>query len=137
MPTLKLTFFDSPQIELDGERIALKTRKTLALFVYIVLTPHPHSRDSLAALFWSEFSSERAFANLRDALRALTQPLGDSWFDIRRHEVVLKQNPLLWVDVLDFQQQLAFGSDHAHASDAACAKCVSPLLAAIDLYRDA
>jgi DNA-binding SARP family transcriptional activator len=136
MASLKLTLFGSPQVELNGERLTFKTRKALALLAYLVVGQQPHSRETLAALFWPEFSSERAFANLRGALRSLTQPLGDSWFDIRRHEVQVRDAPTLWVDVLEFQQLLAQLKGHEHLSDTICEHCCASLLAAIDLYQD-
>jgi len=136
MSSLKLTFFGSPRIELNGAPLELKTRKALALLAYLVVTQHAHSRDTLASIFWPESPSDRASANLRDALWHIKKQLPDDWLDIRRHEVAIKESPGLWVDVLEFQQQLTPSTDHAYASDTACAECVPSLLAALDLYQD-
>jgi DNA-binding SARP family transcriptional activator len=51
MASLKFTVFGSPQIELNGERLTFKTRKVLALLVYLVVSQQPHRRETLAALF--------------------------------------------------------------------------------------
>ena len=136
MPLLKITLLGTPQIELDGEQVVLKTRKALALLVYLVVTQHAHSRETLASIFWPESSADRAFANLRDTLWQLKKALSDDWLDIRRHEVSLKKRPGLWSDVLEFQLQLALSSNHPHASETACDECAPCLLAAVDLYTD-
>ena len=136
MEALQLILFGSPQVERNGVFLQLRTRKALALLVYLAVNTQPQSRETLAALFWPEFSSERAFANLREALRLLKQQLSDYWLDIRRQEITLKTNSALWIDVLEFQRNLAQISAHPHSSDTACADCLASLLAAIDLYRD-
>jgi DNA-binding SARP family transcriptional activator len=47
MFSLKLTVFDSPQIELDGKRLTFKTRKALALLVYLAVSQQPHSHSNI------------------------------------------------------------------------------------------
>ena len=135
MSSLKLTFFGSPQVELDGERIALKTRKALALLAYLVVSRQSHSREALATLFWPEFSSKRAFANLRGALRSLTRQLTDRWFEISRLNVEFKDTPDLWADVFEFQHHCDRVSAHGHGGEIVCDQCFSSVRAAIDLYQ--
>ena len=135
MTSLRLTFFGSPQIELNGDLVRLKTRKALAILAYIVLNKQPQSREKLTSFFWPEFSSDRAFANLRETLRGLKKHLSNHWLDIHRHEVEIMYNPTLWVDVLEFHQYLDQTNRHDHAITP-CDQCMPLLLAAIDLYRD-
>ncbi len=136
MPTLKLTVFGSPQIELNGTPVQLTTRKALALLAYVAVNNQAQSREKLAALFWPDFSSNRAFANLRETLRSLKQALTDHWLDIRRYDVAIRSDSTLSVDVLEFQQLLEQSRNHPHAPNIACAGCVPLLIRAIDLYRD-
>jgi DNA-binding SARP family transcriptional activator len=51
--------------------------KALALLAYLVLEPHPHSRETLAALLWGESPEQEARASLRQALKQLRTGLGD------------------------------------------------------------
>ena len=51
--------------------------KALALLTYLVLEPHPHSRETLATLLWGESPEPEARASLRQALRQLRTGLGE------------------------------------------------------------
>ena len=51
--------------------------KALALLAYLVLEPHPHSRETLAALLWGESPEQEARASLRQALKQLRTGLGE------------------------------------------------------------
>ncbi|HEV7258648.1 MAG TPA: tetratricopeptide repeat protein [Bosea sp. (in: a-proteobacteria)] len=62
---------------LDGETLALPTRKAEMLLAYLALPAgHAHSRDKLAALLWSERQDVQARGSLRNALAALRAVLG-------------------------------------------------------------
>jgi len=134
MSSLKLTLFGAPQVELNGQRITLKTRKAFAVLIYLVVSRQPHSRETLATLFWPEFSSERAFANLRGALQALTQALGEEWFAICRGDIAVKPSPDLFVDVQEFRRLLNHDNNH-HAPTTSFAECLPSFQIAVDLYQ--
>ncbi|HJX87157.1 MAG TPA: hypothetical protein VJ277_06275, partial [Gemmatimonadales bacterium] len=51
--------------------------KALALLAYLVMEPHPHSRETLAALLWGESPEHEARASLRQALKQLRTGLGE------------------------------------------------------------
>jgi DNA-binding SARP family transcriptional activator len=51
--------------------------KALALLAYLVLEPHPHSRETLATLLWGESPEPEARASLRQALKQLRTGLGE------------------------------------------------------------
>ena len=51
--------------------------KALALLAYLVLEPHPHSRETLATLLWGESPEAEARASLRQALKQLRTGLGE------------------------------------------------------------
>lgn len=87
---LVVRLFGAPRVTLDDAPIETARRKTLALLVYLACNSNqPHTRESLAALFWAELSQERAFANLRHALWEINQSLGDGWMDSDRDEIRL------------------------------------------------
>ena len=136
MPSLKLFLFGSPQIELDGTPVHIATRKALALLVYVAINRQPQTRETLAALFWPESSSKRAFANLRETLRSLKAPLRDHWLTIHRHDIAMNFDSTLWVDILEFQQHLNCVNGHDHTARTLCTDCLQELLDAIDLYRN-
>ncbi len=135
MSSLKLTLFGAPQVELNGQRMALKTRKAFALLAYLAVSRQPQSRETLATLFWPEFSSERAFANLRGALQALTQAFGDDWFAICRRDIAIKPSSDLFVDVHEFQRLLNHTNNH-HAPTISVEERLPSLQAAAELYQD-
>jgi len=134
--SLKLCWFGSPQVELNGERVELDTRKSVALLAYLTMNKQAHSREKLVSLFWPESPTAQAFTSLRKTLWTLKQRLTDTWFDIRRQSVELSSNTGLWVDIHSFDRALKAGEGHPHAPSAACAECLPSLLHAIDLYRD-
>jgi DNA-binding SARP family transcriptional activator len=108
MPLLSLSFFGSPQIQLDGNAVTIPAQKALALLVYLAVTRAPHRRDTLAALFWPDYEQTSARTYLRQALHEVTKALGHSWFDASREEVALvQQAPMhsaIQCDVHDFWQ---------------------------------
>lgn len=136
MSSLKLTFFGTPQIERNGERITLDTRKALALLAYIALHKRAHSREKLTTLFWPESPADKAFTNLRQTLWVLKKHLTETWLDIRRYSVEIKDTPSLWIDVQVFHQHLEHAATHDHSPTTACPRCLPSLVAAIGLYTD-
>jgi DNA-binding SARP family transcriptional activator len=64
MARLTLYLLGPPIIEWDGRPVQFATRRTLALFAYLALTPGMQPRDQLAALLW-----EREQTTSRTALR--------------------------------------------------------------------
>jgi len=132
---LKLTLFGAPQVELNGLHVTLKTRKALALLAYLAVSRQSHSRETLATLFWPEFSSERAFANLRGALQALTQALGEEWLAICRRDIAVKPSSALFVDVLEFQRQSNHQNNHHSPPTIVCPEQLPSLQAAVELYQ--
>ena len=107
---LTVCLFGAPRVTLDDAPIETARRKTLALLVYLAFhSNQPHTRESLAALFWAEQSQERAFANLRHALWEINQALGDGWMDSDRDEIRLTGE--IDLDVTRFRALLAASRD--------------------------
>lgn len=72
MANLKLFFFGTPRITLDGTLVNLPRRKFVALLAYLAVTQQQHHRDPLATLLWPESSQSVACGALRGELHALT-----------------------------------------------------------------
>lgn len=82
----------------------IRLRKPLALLVYLAVTGRPHSRDTLAEMFWPGYGSSDARANLRRGLSDLNRSLPNDWIESNRQTIALRQPSALWVDVADFRQ---------------------------------
>ncbi|HEU4742359.1 MAG TPA: BTAD domain-containing putative transcriptional regulator [Meiothermus sp.] len=70
MSRLELRLLGPPELSLDGQKLALPTRKLLGLLAYLALEG-PTPRSKLADLFWSETEEESARGNLRRELNRL------------------------------------------------------------------
>lgn len=113
MPHLDLFLLGSPRIELDGGPIDISRRKAVALLAYLAVTRQPHSRETLAALFWPEVEASRAYAYLRTTLWTLNKTLGADWIEAGHETVALHPGGNLRLDVQRFRALL----DGAPAGD--------------------
>lgn len=102
---LTVHLFGAPRVTLNDAPIETARRKTLALLVYLAFDSKPHTRESLAALFWAEQSQERAFANLRHALWEINESLGEGWIESDRDEIRLTGD--IDLDLTHFHSLLA------------------------------
>jgi DNA-binding SARP family transcriptional activator len=136
MPQLKLSLLGPPHLELNGAPLPIDRRKTLALLIYLALTPQPHRRDTLATLFWPGYDQTYARANLRRALSGLHLALGQRWLEIDRESVALPPAAEVWLDVVQFRRLVAVGQDHDHPPAEVCPACLAGLTEAVNLYRD-
>src|SRR5579863_9279283 len=102
MAGLFINLFGPPRIELAGVPINVDTRKAIALIAYLAVTRQQHSRDSLAALLWSENDQPHARAALRRTLSTLNTALAGRWLDIERETIGLNFHDDLQIDVQVF-----------------------------------
>ena len=80
MTTLSGRLLGSPEITFGGQPLPFRTRKALALMIYLVIEREMHSREALMALLWPEFPAPKAAVTLRVTLSRLRQalrPAGD------------------------------------------------------------
>jgi DNA-binding SARP family transcriptional activator len=103
---LSLLLLGPPRIELEGEAVALKRRKVLALLAYLAVTARPHDRDHLAELLYPEVDRDRAAAGLRQSLSYLRESLGARWVESGPREVSLPHGKGLYLDVAEFRHLL-------------------------------
>jgi DNA-binding SARP family transcriptional activator/predicted ATPase len=76
MESLAIRLLGIPEIHLGEQLLSFRTRKVLALVVYLAVERRMHSRESLMALFWPENSQSSAAASLRTTLSRLRKALG-------------------------------------------------------------
>jgi len=77
MGHLDLACLGSPEVRHDGRVLTYRTRKTLALLVYLAAEKGMHSREKITSLFWLESDEPQGRAMLRNTLLYLRQALGD------------------------------------------------------------
>src|ERR1700736_3596782 len=77
MGHLDLACLGSPEVRHDGRMLTYRTRKTLALLVYLVAERGMHSREKITSLFWLESDEPQGRAMLRNTLLYLRQALED------------------------------------------------------------
>ncbi len=75
MLPLKVRFLGYPEITAGGQALSFRTRKVLALLVYLVVEGGLHSRAALMALLWPESPPEKAAVTLRGTLSRLRKSL--------------------------------------------------------------
>lgn len=134
MDRLKLNLLGPPSVELNGEVIDIKRRKALALIIYLVMTETAHTRDFLATMFWPDYDQTNARANLRRTLSVINTILTGQWLTISREKVGLNDTPALWVDVKQFQAQVAQHHDRSENGLGDAGQLVL-LAQAVALYR--
>ncbi|MCC7209523.1 MAG: hypothetical protein IT323_19595 [Anaerolineae bacterium] len=134
MPDLKLFLFGRPHLDYQGEEIPFERQKALAVAAYLALSPERQSRDTLAALLWTDLDHEHARAAFRSTLSAMTRPVPVRWVASDRLSVALDR-ACVWIDVNQFLARLAQIRAHGHESDVLCADCLAALQDALALYR--
>ena len=73
---LELKLLGVPEARLDGRVLTLRTKKALALLVYLVVERGPHPREELAELLWPKSGRSKDRMALRSALADLRRELG-------------------------------------------------------------
>lgn len=100
MGRLSLALLGTPEVRHDGRLLSFRTRKSVALLLYLAAEGGLHSREKITALLWPESDDERGRGSLRSALNFLRGELRDDG-DAASHLVVGR-------DLLGF----AFDSDY-------------------------
>jgi DNA-binding SARP family transcriptional activator len=83
MAQLTIRLLGSPEITIEGQPVSFRTRKVLALLVYLAAEGGMHSREALMTLLWPENPTQNASSTLRVTLTRLRQalrPAGDILF---------------------------------------------------------
>ncbi|MCB9150817.1 MAG: tetratricopeptide repeat protein [Caldilineaceae bacterium] len=79
-----------------------KSRKGLALFLYLACTRRAHTREALADLLWDATSTKQSLSNLRTALSRLPAPLSAHLLISRETIAVDPARPLM-IDAIELE----------------------------------
>jgi WD40 repeat protein/DNA-binding SARP family transcriptional activator/tRNA A-37 threonylcarbamoyl transferase component Bud32 len=119
MPHLSLVLLGSFQATLDSQPItSWKSNKIKALLTYLAVeADRPHPREALAGLLWPDYPNASALNNLRDALAALRQAIGDRQAEppfllITRDTIQFNTASDYALDLTGFQNLSGLSDDH-------------------------
>ena len=130
---LHLFLFGNPRCEVNGRPQHIQRRKSLALLAYLAQTGQLHSRESIAALFWTELDRSRALRNLSRDLNHLKTEIGEGFLLIERRTVQIASAAVA-VDTRDFAVHLALIEEHGHFPADPCPNCLLAAETAVSLY---
>jgi DNA-binding SARP family transcriptional activator len=72
---LNLHFWGTPNVSYRDKALKFRSRKVLALLIYLVVGGKPYSREDLMALLWPESDPKRASMSLRSTVARLRRTL--------------------------------------------------------------
>jgi DNA-binding SARP family transcriptional activator len=111
MAALSIRVLGDVEILVDGEHLAVDTRKAAALLAYLAVTRTSAARDQLAALLWTDSDPERARGALRRTLSVLRKALGGRWLTAEADRVRLEGE--VWLDLDEAEARAAAGRPEA------------------------
>lgn len=103
---LKISLLTPFTLQLDDQPLTLTSRRTEALFIYLLRTGRPQARDLLANLFWDDLSQTQAAGNLRVLIANLRKVVGP-YIIITRQSITFDQNSAFRCDLTDLARGLA------------------------------
>jgi DNA-binding SARP family transcriptional activator len=137
---LKVQLFGSGQAQHYNRMIpGFPQQRACLLFSYLLLNKnHPHHRERLAALFWGDYSTEKARKYLRNALWRLRQTLqsvgipNNEYLMISDDSVSFINSSPYWIDVEVFEETII--KNQETSIDQMTADHATHLESAVDLY---
>jgi predicted ATPase/DNA-binding SARP family transcriptional activator len=131
-----LYLLGAPRLEKDGAAVEFDTRKAMALLAFLAVSGKAHSRDTLAALLWGDYSQSNARAALRRTLSVVQRALGgEGVLEVRREDLKVAPDAPLWQDVTEFHRHLKACQAHGHADSEVCPRCIPCLSEMVRLYQ--
>lgn len=122
---LQLALLGEPELSYGGTPLTgFISAKAQALLFYLAATGRPHSRDTLATLFWDEMPESAAKKNLTKALSNLRKLLGDH-LQADNQSAGLRLSVDLQVDLHPFEQTIEMDDESE----------LQALQQGVDLYR--
>src|SRR3954468_7076742 len=82
MSHLDLALLGSPEVRYADQVLAFRTRKALALLIYLAVEGGHHSRPAITALFWPESDAAHGRSMLRTTLTHVHRALQQSAHDL-------------------------------------------------------
>ena len=90
MSVLSLSVLGQPEVRRGGQVIKFRTRKELALLIYLTVEGGMHSREKLQALLWPERDTAHGRMLIRRTLAFLRQALNDT----DKHSLIIERDLL-------------------------------------------
>ena len=115
MSRLTLKLLGPPEVSRAGTPLHFRSRKELALLLYLVSEGGRHTREKLVELFWPRSGESKGRANLRNALSSLRKTLSDvespheSYIAVERHYVNLDSTASVELDLRELEAAEALG----------------------------
>lgn len=135
MAVWKLFCLGRPILELDGKPVKLEMRKSLALLIYLRLSDHDFSRETLSTLFWPEYDQQHAQSNLRRILSSLNKSINEHFLESDRNKIGLVNRSKIWLDVDRFSQIVFSINAHSQNENQTSPDFLSQLEEAVRLYQ--
>lgn len=133
-PQLVIRLLGPVDVQVGGRRLAVDTRKAVALLAYVAVAGRPVTREALATLLWPDSAETQARGALRRTLSVLNAGLGETSLLVDRSTVTLDET-VVSLDIDHFRDALAVAREHGHAPRRSCESCRSSLQAAVSLSR--
>ncbi|NJN83569.1 MAG: hypothetical protein HC802_15665 [Caldilineaceae bacterium] len=107
---LEIKLLGPPEALLDGKPITgFRSGKAQALLYYLTATRQPHSRSTLAGLFWGDVAEQHARRSLTSVLSNLKQLIPEH-LQIERDTVEFDRERAHQLDVAIFEEEIDAGS---------------------------
>jgi DNA-binding SARP family transcriptional activator len=138
---LRVQLFGNLRIHDDERRLeCFQSTRAKELFCYLLLhRDHPHSRETLAGLFWADCDKNQSRKYLRQALWQLHQSVRDTrhgddgrCLTVEGEFVSWNERADVWVDVFSFERAVA--SAGRTTGDKLSPQCADDLRHAVSLY---
>jgi DNA-binding SARP family transcriptional activator len=94
MSQLHLSLLGSPEIRHQEQIVKFRTRKALALLIYLAVEGGMHSREKLIALFWPDLDEVRGRVILRRTLALLREALEEAAVMPHETHLIVERNAL-------------------------------------------
>jgi len=107
----------------------------MAMLCYLSMSERAVSRETLAALFWSEFDRIRAPANLRRTLYSLGKALGNRYFITDREALGFLEEGTLQTDARVFKKIVRQAKAQNHELESGDTRFKELLRQAVTIYR--
>jgi hypothetical protein len=104
-----------PKVHLAGQALTFRTRKALALLVYLVVEDGFQAREKLTEFMWPESDAQRGQMSLRRALTFIRQTLGDTETTGSPY-ILVERDALSFNFAADFELDLNFVDAAWHLS---------------------
>ncbi len=131
---LEILLLSPLTIQRDGQPLKLPTRRTEALFVYLLRNPQPHARDVVATLFWDDLPQQKALGNLRVLLSNLRKHVGPH-VTITRQTVAFNGDSHYRLDLADLERELTSARDEMSRDGLLAHSSATKLAQALEAYQ--